>query len=486
MRIVAALAFLLLSNACAADTARDWLDRAADPQLNLRQREYAARQVLMLADSSASILISALQGVGSDSGLRRQVAAGLLGEIGSPQFEAPLLEAAFDKNYFLSEAAAAALARVYSRLKDGELYSLLKKGGRDPGTVPGGVTEGDDWLVLSTGQARHRDRIRGIVMRGLELKYHDSANPMPDPLADCVWEGLLAADRDLRLYSIDLVPRTGSSLASEKLAALLYVETEPKLLVRALRAMAEMRPPQYHDAVRRHVAHSDPQVALEALAALVAMGYDELLLPAAQGERAIGSYVVHPSTPVRRRAVELLAESKNPGALPFLTQALFDRVGPNRAAAAKALGELGFPGAVGGLSPLLGDGRPDAREEAAVALAKLGVVGVTARMIDDLQGDDMPFRRAAAEALGRIGDVRAAPALEKALGDPDAELACLAADALAKLDRKQSGPALYRLMTGGGEAVVVDAARQSLEKIYRDDPGDTPSGWEAWRARNKL
>ncbi|MCL2000349.1 MAG: HEAT repeat domain-containing protein, partial [Planctomycetes bacterium] len=410
MRFLAAVALVALMGGplSAAETAVEWLDRAANPALTLREREYAAGQTLMLADPSASIIIAALRGEGSDSGLRRQVAAGLLGRLDAKVAEAPLLEAAFGGEYFLAEAAAAALARVYSRLPDGELYSLLRRGGRKVDVFPDDAGEegGKDWLSLSLLAAETRGRFRAIAMRGLSLKYAGSGETLPDPLAACVWDGLLDADRGLRLYSIELAARTADRQAAEKLAVFLYVENDPKLLTTALRTMAAMRPPSHGEAVERHVGHADPLVALEALAALDAMGYENAMFPAVAGARAVAAYVAHPSTPVRRRAVELLAGTKNPAALEYLLAALFDRVGANRAASARALGELGFSGAVGGLMPLLRDGRPEVRAEAAVALARFGVIGITAAVLDDLAGMSPPFRRSAAETLGRIGDAR--------------------------------------------------------------------------------
>lgn len=478
------ICFFAIPISPAGDSAGDWLNKAADAKLSLREREYAARQVLMLADSSASILIGALQGEGADSGLRRQVAAGLLGELSSETAEAPLLEAAFEDEYFLAEAASAALARLYSRLDDVELHSLLKRGGRSPGTVPGGVREGDDWLVLSLDAAKGKSRFRALVMRGLELKYRNSPHPMPDPLAECVWDGLIDADAELRFHSLGAAVRTGVGRAAEKVAAFLYTENDPKLLTRALTAMAEMRPHGYAGAVERHVRHADSLVAIEALAALDAMGLGQRMFPAVPGERSIADFVAHPSTPIRRRAIGLLAESYNPAALEYLTAALFDRVGRNRAAAARALGELGFSGAIGGLSPLLNDSRPEVRAEAAVALSRLGVVGITARMTDDLEKAELPFRRAAAEALGRMGDPRAVSFLTFVLNDPDGELACLAAESLGKLKKSDAGAALFKAMGESGNPVLVDTARKALADIYLDDPGLSRSGWDAWKARN--
>ncbi len=487
MRIFLALFLLLVPCAWAGEDARDFLNRAADASLSLRQREYAARQILMLADSSASILIAAVNGGdGEDGGLRRQVAARLLGEMGNPAAEAALLEAAFGTEYFLAEAASAALGTLYSRLDDPELYSLYKRGGREAGAVPGGTTGGDDWLVLSLGQSAHRGRFRGFVMRGLLEKYRKKPDSMPPPLAECVWDGLLDANRELRLYSALAAPLTGSSQAPERIAAFLYAENDAKLLIAALQSMAAMRNVDFGEAVLRHTAHDNPMVALEALAALDAMGYGGCMFPDAPGARCVAGYGIHPSTPVRMRAAEVLAGTKNPAALPYLTQALSDRVGANRAFAAEALGALGFSGAVGGLSPLLNDGRPEVRAAAAVALAKLGVVGVAARMIDDMNGDSLPFRRAAARALGEIGDTRAVKPLCAVLSDADSELACLAADALSRLGRVEAGPALYALLRETDDMAVRDAARMALSELFRDDPGTSPANWESWSRRTGV
>lgn len=227
-------------------------------------------------------------------------------------------------------------------------------------------------------------------------------------------------------------------------------------------------------------------MALEALAALDAMGYAGALFPLRPGMKAVAAYVSHPSTPVRRRAVELLGQSRNPAALEYLLLALHDRVGQNRAAAARAVGELGFAAAVGGVTPLLRDGRPEVRVEAATALNRLGVVGVSAGVLDDLAGDSLPFRRAAAETLGRLGDTRAVPALLETLSDEDLELARIAAEALGKLGDRRAGPGLYAAMAGGRDATLSDTARRALLDIYLDDPGASASAWESWRRRNGL
>lgn len=476
MRIVLTLILLFAVGAMpspAAETVGEWLNRSANAKAGLREREFAARQVIMLADESASILISALKGEGSDSGLRRQVAARILGEIGKRDFEAPLLEAAFGEDYFLAEAAKIALARLYSRLSDGEIYTLLTKTTRERNGIPGGAPSGtEDWLVLSIRRAEGQGRFQALVMRGLALKYKGTGKTLPEPLIWRVWEALRDPDRELRRAAVQVVPNVGNSDATEKLAVFLYTENDPLLLREALRAMSEMRPPDYGDAVERHVRHDDPMVSLEAMAALAAMGYQGMLFPAGQGSRAVAAFVSHPSTPVRRRAIEILAESKNPAALEYLTAALYDRVGVNRATAARALGDLGFTGAIGGLSPLLRDGRPEARAEAAVALSRLGVVGVASGVIDDLRKESLPFRIAAAEALGRIGDARAVPALLEAVSDPDIELACTAAEAVRRLGDAGAVVRLSSILEETVDPVLAEAIQRAVAELRTEGLGD--------------
>ncbi len=469
--------------------AEEWLDRAADAALDARHREYAARKVMMLAEESASILIAAVSGAdGRDSGLRRQVAATLLGEIAPPEAEAALLEAAFGNDYFLAEAAKKALGVLYSRLPDTALYTLLTRGAREfsgaggaggAGDAAAGAG-GDDWLALSLRQAGFRGRFKALVMAGLARKYgNDPAPaPLPEPLAWCVWDGLLDVEPALRAASVALLPFIAGGVATERLAALLYAETDTDVLRAALGVMAALRPPQYGEAVERHVGHADPRVAVEALAALAAMGYPGAVFPVFPGQRAVASFVNHPSTPVRRRVIDILAASKNPAAVEYLEAALFDRVGANRAAAAQGLGELGFPSAVGALHPLLHDGRPEVREEAAVALAGFGVVGVASRVVDGVRGGGaLPFRVAAARALGRMGDARAAPALAECLDSGEFALVAAAVDALGLLGDRRAGGALLRLLEKTEDVVLAEGAREALKNIFLTDPGDAPEIW---------
>ncbi len=506
--LVITLAFLFaccLARA-AEDTAGEWLNRAADAGASMRSREYAAGRVLMLADKSASILVSALRGEGSDRALRRQVAARLLGELAPPEAESPLLEAALGQDYFLAEAAAEALARFYARKSDGELYTLLTKGARaisllqgmkgsaketplktGDATLPDAIGGVPEWVALSLDQAKYRGRFQALVMRGLARKYRGSGMALPEPLVWCVWQALLDNDAALRRAAVEMTPYVGSSQGPERLAAFLYTETDPGILVAALRAMREMRPPEYGEAVERCVGHANPLVALEALGALDAMGYRGAMFPLGgvkpAAGRTVAGFVTHPSTPVRRRAIELLAEKKNPAALPYLEAALFDRVGANRAAAARALGEMGLSAGVGSLSPLLHDGRPEVRSAAAVALAKLGVIGVASRLVDEYREGEMPFRLAAAEALGKIGDKRSIGALTEGLQSRDGELTAASAEALGEIGDQAAGPALFEVLTKTADPVLVDTARKALGTIYSDDPGGDSGQWEAWGKR---
>ena len=479
------LAVLVVSPRAIAGTAEEWLDVAADAQMDMRRREFAAGQILMLADSSASILISALRGTGSDSALRRQVAAKLLAESAPPEAEAALLEAAFGDDYFLAAAAKTALERLYAKLPDNTLYTLLTKGARERNAIPGGAGPGEeDWLALSLDQAQRRGAFKALVMGGLVRKYADGSTELPLPLTWQVYDGLLDPDPDLRLAAVRMLPSVARPEAVQHLAGFLYTENAPKILIAALRSMTVMRPPEYGEAVERHAAHADPNVAIEALAALDAMGYPYAMFPAGPGARSVAGFVSHPSTPVRRRAIELLIASAKPAALEYLEAALFDRVPMNRVLAAEGLGEMGLTAAVGALSPLLKDGRPDVRREAAVALSRLGVMGVASGVLDDLKGASPPFRLAAAEALGRIGDKRAVPGLLEGAESDDADLRFAAVEALGRLGDRRAGETLLKLLRDPRDPVLSDRARRSLAAIYRDDPGADPAGWDDWAGRN--
>ncbi|MCC8108128.1 MAG: HEAT repeat domain-containing protein [Planctomycetes bacterium] len=464
----------------AEKTAGEWLDLAADATADSRSREFAARQLIMLADQSASILLDTLRDAAAESGLRRQVAAKILAEIPTAETEDALLEAAFGDEYFLADAARVGLVRLYSRLSDGDLYRLLTRGARER-EFSGNRRGRDDWIALSLDQAVNRGRFQAIVLRGVGLKYAGNDVPLPEPLTWCVWEALLSPETELRLAGVGLAPRVGTSQAPERVAALLYTENDPDVLVAALRAMAAMRPPAFGEAVERHVNHRDALVSLEALATLDAMGYPGMLFPARTDRRTVAGYVTHPSTPVRRRAIEILSAGKNPAAFDALEQALFDRVGTNRALAARGLGRMGITAAVGALLPLQNDRRPEVRAEAAVALARLGVVGVAARLADDLRDGSLPFRLAAAEALGRVGDRQAVPVLLDALRDDNPEVACRAAESLAMLGDPSAADGIREAALRHAENPVVAAVfGQAVLALSTASPSttDVPSPGE--------
>lgn len=472
-----------------ADTPAAWFDLAANPQLPRREREFAAQQLIMLADSSASMFISELKSDNSESALRRQIAARMLGELKVREAEPLLLDASFSEDYFLARAAADALVSIYSQRSDDELFIMLRRGLPVEGSVGRDGPAADDWIALSLAEAANKEKFRALAMNALVRKYSSHYAPVPEKLYLPIWDGLLSGDRDLRLASVEAAALVQSDLATSKLSAFLYTENNPRLLIAALRAMAKFRPPDYGATVERHARHADPLVSLEALTALAAMGYEGTLYPidaSAGYGRTVSGSANHPSTPVRRRAIEVLSDVRDPRSLEPLTLALQDRVPANRVAAVRGLGGLGFAAAKGPLMPLLNDPYPEVRMEAALALDSLGVVGISARQLDDLEGDDPLFRRSAAEALGKLEDKHAVDYLIAALATDDLELACLVAEALGNLADRKAGQCLYSLMTTTESPMLADICRKALTNIYRDDPGYSPGMWESWGIRQRI
>jgi FOG: HEAT repeat len=482
-------ALLTATQVSGADTPAAWLDIAANPQLPRREREFAAQQLIMLADSSASMFISELRPDNIESALRRQIAARMLGELNASGSEPPLLDASFSDDYFLARAASEALVNIYSRRSDDELFIMLRRGLPLAGAARRDGQAGDDWIALSLAEAANKEKFRALAMNALVRKFTGGHTPVPEKLYLPIWDGLLSGDRDLRLASVEAAALVQSDLATSKLSAFLYTENNPRLLIAALRAMAKFRPPDYGATVERHARHADPLVALEALTALAAMGYEGTLYPidASVGYgRTVSGSINHPSTPVRLRAIEVLSEVRDPRSLEPLTLALKDRVPANRAAAVRGIGGLGFSAATGPLMPLLNDPHPEVRMEAALALDSLGVVGISARQLDDLESDDLLFKRSAAEALGKLGDIRAVDYLIAALATDDLELACLVAESLGNLADRRAGQCLYSLMTATESPMLADICRKALTNIYRDDPGYSPGMWESWARRQQL
>jgi len=122
---------------------------------------------------------------------------------------------------------------------------------------------------------------------------------------------------------------------------------------------------------------------------------------------------------IRGRVAEVLAESKDPKAVPALLEALRGEFYTVRARAARALGSIGEQEAAQPLLDTLKDGELEVRIEVVRAIGKFNLPDTFDKMADLLLEDpEIEARQAAAQALGETKHPHAIPYLMLALRDP--------------------------------------------------------------------
>lgn len=170
----------------------------------------------------------------------------------------------------------------------------------------------------------------------------------------------------------------------------------------------------------------------------------------------------------RHRAVEKLASTRSPSALPALFRALTDENWRVRAAAAIAIRETDDPDRVARLVTLLHDQRPYVRRQAAWTLREIGGDAVIGPLIAHLRDPSSVVREAVAWAFRELHDPRAVPALIEALGDGEAAVRRGALDALAEQMDRTSLPHV-RALLGDLDATVRAAAARTLGAMQDTD-----------------
>lgn len=168
------------------------------------------------------------------------------------------------------------------------------------------------------------------------------------------------------------------------------------------------------------------------------------------------------STETRLEAVKQLAQSRDPGAVDLLIEALRDRDGQVPVAAALALGRLGNPRAVPALLALLRSGEEYLSGAAAAALADLGRTAV-APVAPLLHDADPHVRERAAGVLGRIGAEALTP-LSAGMRSPDPQMRTAVAEALGCINHPRSIETLLGALSDH-EPGVADRAARALVRV---------------------
>lgn len=184
----------------------------------------------------------------------------------------------------------------------------------------------------------------------------------------------------------------------------------------------------------------------EILYALALAGKDDALLRSLRSDSATTNF--EPGA----TAVDFIAGSMGPRAVPILVREIPRRMQESRAASLAALGTIGDASAV---EFLLGWSRqPNAldRRFAVVALARIGDPRARARLLEALSDPDAGVREAAAEGIGAMRDPHAVAALTSIL-----------AEGSPSTTRFQ---AIWSLGLIGGKS-----AAEALSKAFRASPG---------------
>lgn len=154
--------------------------------------------------------------------------------------------------------------------------------------------------------------------------------------------------------------------------------------------------------------------------------------------------LLHDHPLIRGRVAEVLAQIKDPQAVPALLSALRGEFYTVRSRAARALGAISHPQALEPLLDSLKDQEPEVRIEAVQALGKFKNPETFDKMADLLLEDtEIDVRQAAAVALGETRHPRAIPYLMIALRDP-----------FWWYEREQAAVALLNAIEGMGTLVI--------------------------------
>lgn len=190
----------------------------------------------------------------------------------------------------------------------------------------------------------------------------------------------------------------------------------------------------------------------------------------------------HPMRDVRVQASLMLAQYKEPRAVPVLIDALHDRGRDVHQHASWGLLHIGTP-AVPHLIEAMQDKDNYVRRDVAKILGQIGDTSAIPCLVEALQDESGEVRRAVAEALGHCRSSEAVPALSEALQDEQEVVRRAVAESLGHIGNASAVPGLIQALKDENEGVRVVAA-WSLGQIR--DSAVVPALIEALREKNQL
>jgi HEAT repeat protein len=199
----------------------------------------------------------------------------------------------------------------------------------------------------------------------------------------------------------------------------------------------------------------DPQVRRAAVAALAALGPDDLV-------EAVESSLRHPSVDVRREALRAIGTKRSEHARDLILRQLAHD-SETRTDAIRALAELRDSSVAQRLIDLLADASPPTRLSSLEALADLQEHAAEPMIVRLLVDPDPEIRRGAVSALGRFATREATRHIMVAAQDPAWEVRAAAIEVFREDD--QDGLRCLERLCVDPHPFVASAARRRLEEL---------------------
>ena len=201
---------------------------------------------------------------------------------------------------------------------------------------------------------------------------------------------------------------------------------------------------------------------------VVNVGKDGQAEPDTLGLAALIAALKDSDAGVRRAAAQSLGNIESPRAVDALVAVLRDSDVEVRRAAAWALGEIEDPRAVDGLVAALRDSDTEMRKSAAWALGNIEDPRAADGLAGALRDESPEVRKTAAWALGELELTAAPPALIEAMRDADPEVRKTAVWSVGQMGDARAVPAL-REMLADASAEVRSGAIEALGEIRNAD-----------------
>lgn len=370
-------------------------------------------------------LKAALQSLQSFDIHERCDAARYLGDSGSQEAVLPLLETLGDNDPMVCKATIEALGKL-----------------RDPRAIPG--------LSIVMHDLNLESDLRDAAARAMGKIGHADAVPA------LIHTMQTDSEMYVRLTATRALGTIGDSSALTALAKTMHMARWQKLRHAAVIALGEIGDVSAHWDLLEALGDDYEEVRRDAAKIII-----KLL-----GPIGLSAALQHADWRMREAAAWALGETRSPGVVPDLIEALSDGDRAVRKSAVWALGCIGDDRAVPDLLQRLRlDKNPRVLQLTIWALGEIGAPEAAPAITRMLEYQNEDIRRAAVTALGKISDTNALPGLIEALVDSNEEIQIAAACALGQIGHPDALEPLRAAMWNAPNPVVQSEAIKALANI---------------------